>query len=262
MKKSIGFLSLGLLFAACTHDSETIPFDASAYAVDFGPGDNRVLLHRVMLVRSDSGKPDSSWWINGIQKVAFEKDTLFHGTRALVFSITNWETFADSIQTFRNRRLLVQEGDSLFEYEFKGGYVPGLVGLMKGSALDTAVFSDRVLQSVFPLGIGTRWFVRPDGNPWGHASLEKEYVGKTICGFYDQVYECGIFTTHTMEGQPLQILVSRVGVMSASIYFEAIHVPRDSLNPPHTIRRYENYDLHKINASEAEIEAMKQEYMK
>jgi hypothetical protein len=63
-------------------------------------------------------------------------------------------------------------------------------------------------------------------------------------------------------GQPLQILVSRVGVMSASIYFEAIHVPRDSLNPPHTIRRYENYDLHKINATDAEIEAMKQEYMK
>jgi hypothetical protein len=256
MKKTIGLLSLGLLFSACLHDSDKIPFDPAVYAPDFGPGDNRVMLRRLTVFDGDSARN-----AYGIQKIEFEKDTVFNGNAGRILAITSWDFFADSTEVYHGRRLIVREGDSLHEYVFKGGRAPDLAGLLKSSAFDTAVFSDRMLHTLFPFAKGDRWSFRAEGNPWGYDVLEKQYQGEHLCQFENDTYECGIFTfTRPGGGRPVGVIyVTRIGVLRASMDYGIIPAHGEDSSPP-GFEMFEEQDLLKLNADDPTIEALKLEY--
>jgi hypothetical protein len=244
--KSLLACAAAVLFASCVNDP--VPYDSTSYALDMQPGDNRVMLRQIAIDRGDSTAR-----FYGIQEIVHEKDTVFNGHAGRIFTVTATDLYRDTVQAYPARVLIVQEGDSLYEYVFKGGAVIYLAGLLKGAALDTAAFSQRTLHALFPLQTGKPWRIAPDEE---ELELTKEYLGRENVSFGGKKYACAVFVLHGLEGTPIKTWVSSLGVLKADVDYPE-YTPEEAPSP---VRVRETYRLLRVNASASEIAALKAEY--
>jgi len=262
MKPALSFLSFAaaaasaLFFTACINDPST-NFDSVSPRITLSSGENRVML-RTRVRENVDGTIERDYTL---RTTLVEKDTTFDGYTGRILSRTEWDLWADTVVARRSRSLVVQEGDSLFEYVFKASSGTFASDLFKATAsLDTTAFSDRMLQMVSPLAPGGFWSVRDDGNPWRGLRLEKEYKGKEWLTFNDKRYSCGVFVLNAFMNVQVKTWVSSVGVMRGLVdYGSVTQIGASGMRETYSDMRDE-YELKAVNATDAEIDGLKAQY--
>lgn len=246
-----GVFSLAL--AACGDDkgSGPPPSGPKAFLSGFKPGDSRLLLREFKAQGKVYG-----YDFYTLAEVRIEKDTVFEGAPAKALSITAWEFYPESTYVRSGRNYLVAQGDSLNLYHDTSGSSP-FFGLLKRGAYDTARFSDKTTEWVFPLIADSVWLTRPPGGEnW---SLEKEWLGKENLEFQGKEYACDVFVLHSVVD--LKSWVAPVGLLKAEIEYGPIVFSDSDGNALDTARTpHERFELLKLNPTEAETAAAKAKY--
>jgi hypothetical protein len=252
LKSGILFALLGLALTSCKDPGTgALPDSPQAFAAGFEVGEKRMLLKEFTAQGRTYG-----FDLFSIGEIEIEKDTVYQGSPGKIFTVTGTEFRADSNVVFRERDMLVAQGDSLNLYAFREGYSGFLFGLVKTGAFDTAVFSDKTTEWVVPLMAGAKWRLRPEGE--GAWDIEKEWTGKESVTVGGKEYECDVFVAHSMV--PLKTWIAPVGLVKAEILHEGT-VFTDSTGIVDSVAvTLETYELLKLNPSEAEVAAAKEKY--
>lgn len=257
---------LALSLAACggggDGDGNGIePFDFAEPGLEFPVGESRVLLREWKM---ESGVHSSTLFSLGVFEII--KDTAVNGHRGLIVASEHFELLKDSIMTYRERALLLQEGKSLNLYAFRSdGHSGFLFGLLKRAQPDTAAvsdtvaFSDGMTQLIFPLVPGGKWLIRPETNPWQGWPLEKEVLGLDTLEFGGRQYQCARLALHSLEVD-LKSWVSRIGLLKAEIDYGSTVLTDSAGNILDTAVHHERYRLLKLNPSQGDLDSLKRHY--
>ena len=266
MKKSVhipGRVLLSLVAFLCTgcfdSQEETVPLGKEGLSIRYTAGDNR--LYRREQEWSGDGQVEKYL---SLAKLNIDKDTLFNGTDAVIATVTTWNVEPQGTKEFVHRILIAREGRELSVYYFKGSSNPLSVGLFKAAApYDTAVFSDRIIEGVFPLEPNLAWMPRYPDEEGFRYSIKRVYAGRETLKFGGKKYECGVIV---FDSPPLTLArywISSVGLLKAALDTDLRRgrMPgseqQELQTPKDPDRILDNYDLVEINASQDVVEAYK-----
>jgi hypothetical protein len=245
------FFSLATLLVGCGDPHPDLKVvDPNAPFLNITVGESRLMVRELSAIGTTLGMQSYSL---GVFKV--DKDTLFEGRTAYIVESGVYDFDGGQTRLLQGRQLLVDRDGEVSVYTFRSGEATGfLFGLLKAAEEDTATFSDHLIALKHPLATGARWWVRPETNPWGHASFEREYLGMDTVTFGGLPRECRVYLLHGFV--PVKSWVHASGVLRATLdhgfttLVDSVHQVEESV--PYR----ERYDLLAINPSKALLDSL------
>lgn len=252
MKKLAPLFPLLFLSSCIDSSQDAIPFNTGKFSLDLKPGDNRLYVREF---KTSNASDSADIFSLGLFTIV--KDTVFNGNTGRIVEESFWELHPDTTYIWQARELLVQEDSNLSLYYFKGGpYSPFLVGLFKSAAVDTTVFSDRMIVARYPLKSNQAWPIRLADDMTGSTALEKEYLGLQTLDVMGKRYECGAFVLHSFADIEVKSWVASIGLVKAEIDYG------DKLQSTDGSESWskERYDLIGMNVADSTVEKFKATY--
>lgn len=258
-----GWIGLALALLACGGGEENgvEPYDLETPRLDFPVGQRRAVL-RELTQEYRSGV--RTLFTLGVHTIV--KDTVVDGRSGLIVAVEEFQLDEDSVRIFQGRDMLLQDDREVTLYRFRrdSSSPAGMVfGLLKRSeydtaAYDTAVYADRMAVLRHPLATGAAWRIRPESDPNGNFSLEREYLGLDTLEFDGRKLQCARFVLHSFV--ELHSWVSRVGLLKAEID-HGKYAEFDSLgNFVDSASSRERFELLALDPTDAELDSMKALY--
>ncbi len=258
-------LALGLGLLACGGGEEEKygiePFDLKTPRLDFPVGQRRVVLSETTEERGSEVRTRHSLGIHTIVK-----DTSVDGRKGIIDEVEEVQFGWDSVYLYTARDLLLQDDQEVTLYRLRSDTLPdpGMVfGLLKRSKYDTAVYdtaiySDRMAVLRHPLATGAAWRIRPESDPNGNLSFEKEYLGLDTLEFGGRKLQCARFVLHSFID--LNSWVSHIGLLKAEINHGKFAEVDFLGNVIDSVAYRERFELLALNPTDAELDSLKELY--